>query len=186
MVAGHSQEEFARLIAKHRTEISLLERGLRIPRLDTVIQIAAGLEIEPEDLFAGIRWHPGIEAVGGKDRVDPREFSNDVRRRFSANFHGLRVRSRRSGAALAGLAGLEPATVLSCEYGITMPQISTVIALCGALGVSPDDLVAGIRWSAVGSVIAPGTFRTVGEKALKGEIATLRAAVPRGRRGRGS
>jgi transcriptional regulator with XRE-family HTH domain len=40
----------------HRTEISLLERGLRVPQLDTIVQVAAGVEAEPCDLLAGMAW----------------------------------------------------------------------------------------------------------------------------------
>jgi len=46
-IAGLSQEELGRFVKIHRTEVSLLERGQRVPRLDTVIRLAAGLEIEP-------------------------------------------------------------------------------------------------------------------------------------------
>ena len=54
--AALSQEELARLIGLHRTEISLLERGGRIPRLDTLVRVAAGVEAEPADLLEGLAW----------------------------------------------------------------------------------------------------------------------------------
>jgi transcriptional regulator with XRE-family HTH domain len=63
--AGLPQDELARLTGKHRTEISLLERGLGVPRLDTVILLAAGLEIEPDNLIEGIRWRPGTKSFDG-------------------------------------------------------------------------------------------------------------------------
>lgn len=53
-----SQLETAERSGLHRTEISLLERGLRVPRLDTIVQIAAGVEAEPCDLLAGMAWRP--------------------------------------------------------------------------------------------------------------------------------
>ena len=61
MLACLGQEELAPMVAMHHTEISLLERGLRLPRLGTAIRIAAGLEIEPDGLLEGIRWVPGPE-----------------------------------------------------------------------------------------------------------------------------
>lgn len=185
MAAGHGQEEFARLVGKHRVEISLLERGQQVPRLDTVIRIACGLEIEPEELFEGIRWHPGVDAAGGEERADPRQFAAEVRRRLARNLNGLRRRSGRSREQLARLAGLHSATVLSYEMGVTMPQISSVLRLAGAMGAAEDDLFAGIRWSARMDVIGQGAFRTVGEAALTAEIAALRETLPRRRRGRG-
>jgi transcriptional regulator with XRE-family HTH domain len=51
-----SQVETAERSGLHRTEISLLERGLRIPQLDTIIQVAGGVEAEPCDLLAGMAW----------------------------------------------------------------------------------------------------------------------------------
>ncbi|HEY5332432.1 MAG TPA: helix-turn-helix transcriptional regulator [Solirubrobacterales bacterium] len=63
--AAMSQEELARLVGIHRTEISLLERGGRRPRLDTLLQLAAGLETEPAELLTGMRWISGTVEVGG-------------------------------------------------------------------------------------------------------------------------
>lgn len=54
--SGLSQVEAAERSGLHRTEISLLERGLRMPQLDTIIQVAAGVEAEPCDLLAGMAW----------------------------------------------------------------------------------------------------------------------------------
>jgi transcriptional regulator with XRE-family HTH domain len=63
--AAMSQEELARLVGIHRTEISLLERGGRRPRLDTLLQLAAAVETEPIELLDGMRWIPGTVEVGG-------------------------------------------------------------------------------------------------------------------------
>ncbi len=43
--SGVSQETLARMCDLHRTEVSLLERRLRSPRLDTLIILAEGLEL---------------------------------------------------------------------------------------------------------------------------------------------
>jgi transcriptional regulator with XRE-family HTH domain len=54
--AGLSQERLAELCDLHRTEIGLLERGERSPRLDTLVTLARGLELSsPCDLLEGIR-----------------------------------------------------------------------------------------------------------------------------------
>lgn len=55
---GISQEALAALCDLHRTEISLLERGGREPRLGTLIKLASTLKCPPEELCAGIRWNP--------------------------------------------------------------------------------------------------------------------------------
>jgi transcriptional regulator with XRE-family HTH domain len=65
MHTAMSQEELARLVGIHRTEISLLERGGRRPRLDTLLQLAAAVETEPAELLDGMRWVPGTVEVGG-------------------------------------------------------------------------------------------------------------------------
>lgn len=41
-----SQESLARICDLHRTEVSLLERCLRSPRLDTLLILADGLKLE--------------------------------------------------------------------------------------------------------------------------------------------
>ncbi len=56
--AGVSQEELAERIEVHRTEISLLERGGREPRLGTLIKLAVALDTTPEALCSGIGWDP--------------------------------------------------------------------------------------------------------------------------------
>jgi transcriptional regulator with XRE-family HTH domain len=55
---GVSQEELGFLCDLHRTEISLLERGGREPRLGTIVKLASSLGTTPEDLCQGIAWQP--------------------------------------------------------------------------------------------------------------------------------
>lgn len=61
---GMSQAQLARLIDLHPVEISLLERGQRLPRLDTILKVAAGLEATPCVLLAGLHWQPGYTVEG--------------------------------------------------------------------------------------------------------------------------
>jgi ribosome-binding protein aMBF1 (putative translation factor) len=56
---GLSQEELAVRASLHRTEIGMLENGLRVARITTLIQLAGALKIEPSELIAGIGWTPG-------------------------------------------------------------------------------------------------------------------------------
>jgi transcriptional regulator with XRE-family HTH domain len=53
-----SQEELGFRCDLHRTEISLLERGGREPRLGTIVKLASSLGVTPEELCEGIRWSP--------------------------------------------------------------------------------------------------------------------------------
>jgi transcriptional regulator with XRE-family HTH domain len=63
--ADVSQDELSARASVHRTEISQLERGLRIPRVDTLIKLAASLEVAPGELLAGLDWQPGSTRIGG-------------------------------------------------------------------------------------------------------------------------
>jgi transcriptional regulator with XRE-family HTH domain len=55
---GISQEELGNRCDLHRTEISLLERAGREPRLATIVKLAGSLETTPGELCAGIAWLP--------------------------------------------------------------------------------------------------------------------------------
>jgi transcriptional regulator with XRE-family HTH domain len=63
-LAGISQEQLAMRASLHRTEISQVERGLRLARIDTLVKLAASLERTPNDLLAGIQWTPGVTQYG--------------------------------------------------------------------------------------------------------------------------
>ncbi len=49
--AGLSQEALGRSCRLHRTEISLLERGERDPRLSTIVRLARCLDVPPAALL---------------------------------------------------------------------------------------------------------------------------------------
>lgn len=52
--AGLSQEALGDASDLHRTEVSLLERGARDPRLSTIVRLAGGLGVSPKDLLDDI------------------------------------------------------------------------------------------------------------------------------------
>ena len=54
--AGFSQEELGALACLHRTEIGMVENGIRLPRVDTIIKLASALDVKPEELLEGIEW----------------------------------------------------------------------------------------------------------------------------------
>lgn len=62
--AGLSQEELGVRSSLHRTEIGLLEHGRRVARVDTLIQLAGAMSIEPAELLEGIFWNPGDTSTG--------------------------------------------------------------------------------------------------------------------------
>ncbi len=62
--AGLSQEELAFGAGVHRTQVTLIEKGDRLPRLETLVKLAGGLGVTANDLLDGIVWEP-LELLGG-------------------------------------------------------------------------------------------------------------------------
>jgi DNA-binding XRE family transcriptional regulator len=63
--AGLSQDELAQRADLHRTAVGLLERGGRVARADTLIQLAGAMSISPAAFFDGIYWIPSAHGRGG-------------------------------------------------------------------------------------------------------------------------
>lgn len=57
-LAGLSQEELGSRASLHRTEIGMLEHGMRLARIDTLVKLAGAMAIPPADLIEGIHWTP--------------------------------------------------------------------------------------------------------------------------------
>ena len=64
--ADLSQVETAKRSGLHLTEVSLLERGLRLPRLDTIVRLAGAIEAEPCELLTGMIWHAASRVQRGE------------------------------------------------------------------------------------------------------------------------
>jgi transcriptional regulator with XRE-family HTH domain len=70
--ADLSQEELSVRASLHRTEISQLERGLRVARVDTLIKLIGSLEVSADELLVGMDWEPGGTRIG---KFKPRDSS---------------------------------------------------------------------------------------------------------------
>jgi transcriptional regulator with XRE-family HTH domain len=73
--AGISQEDLAFAADIHRTQVSFIEGGHRMPRLDTLVKLAGALGATANDLLEGITWEPSVHRpgafrVGGGDGTD--------------------------------------------------------------------------------------------------------------------
>lgn len=68
-----TQEALADRAELHRTAISLLERGQRVPRIDTLLRLAAALAVEPAKLLAGVHVQPPEGTYTGVEALSPRE-----------------------------------------------------------------------------------------------------------------
>lgn len=63
--AGISQEEVGFRAELHRTEIGMLERGTRVPRIDTAAKLAAAVDAPISELMEGIVWRAPELTYGG-------------------------------------------------------------------------------------------------------------------------
>lgn len=67
-----SQEEVAARASLHRTAVGMLENAQRLPRIDTLVKLAAAVEAPVDELLAGIEWVPR-NPQGGSFYVAPWE-----------------------------------------------------------------------------------------------------------------
>jgi transcriptional regulator with XRE-family HTH domain len=52
--AGLSQEALARLVGVSKATISMIECGLRMPKVDLLVRLAAALSVPPETLLPDV------------------------------------------------------------------------------------------------------------------------------------
>lgn len=55
---GISQEELSVRCGSSLTTVGPMERGLKLPRIDTFIRLAGALGVAPNELVTGISWAP--------------------------------------------------------------------------------------------------------------------------------
>jgi transcriptional regulator with XRE-family HTH domain len=67
--AGYSQEALGALCGLHRTEISFVENGQRLPRVDTLLKLSGALKVSVKKLLDGIEWIPPDPPAGGSFAV---------------------------------------------------------------------------------------------------------------------
>jgi transcriptional regulator with XRE-family HTH domain len=72
--AAMSQEDVGFAAELHRTEVGLLERGARVPRIDTLLKLSQALAVSPDTLLAGIEFEPGkVEIERGEFKTEGRK-----------------------------------------------------------------------------------------------------------------
>ncbi|MGN6588561.1 MAG: helix-turn-helix domain-containing protein [Solirubrobacterales bacterium] len=64
--AGLSQQGTADRAGIHRTHVSMIERGERLPRLDTIVKLGGALEVEPCALLMDMAWKLDPPKAGSK------------------------------------------------------------------------------------------------------------------------
>jgi len=66
-----TQEEVADLAGMHRTEVSLLETGGRVPRLKTLLKLVGAIGTSTDRLLEGINWVPTTTGRGDFEVFPP-------------------------------------------------------------------------------------------------------------------
>jgi transcriptional regulator with XRE-family HTH domain len=97
--AGLTQQELADRVGMDRVVLGKLEQGRRLPRLDTILKLVAGLEVKNCDLVAWMWWDPpdhesyetppGVADISGYEVWD-----FDVPARFRVSPVGYESRER--------------------------------------------------------------------------------------------
>lgn len=62
--ADLSQQALADLVGMNRVNVSELERGLALPRIDTILKLPAGTNVSACELLEGMEWRPGRQVDG--------------------------------------------------------------------------------------------------------------------------
>ena len=151
--ADLSQEELAFRAAIHRTQVSLLEGGRRMPRVETLVKLAGSLGATPNDLLdgsTGSRSRPSPAAWSSRlrkaARMPERERALAVAERFGQNLRRVRKREDLSQEQLARRASLHRTEIGKLENTERVCRIDTLIRLAGAMAVEPAELLDGIHW----------------------------------------
>ena len=155
--ADLSQRGWSRLTSLHRTEISQLERGFRLCRVDTLVKLTCSLEISADELLAGISWSPGDYRPGGFKEAG-REMK--VADQFGSNLAYCRSQAKLSQEELAVRASLHRTAVGQLERGERVARVDTLIKLAGSLGIPPKNCSMG--WAGTQAERASGSTRIAG------------------------
>lgn len=68
--AGLTQEELGRRASLDRTQVGILERGGRLPRIDTLLRLTGALGVSSDELLAWIVGRPGSVQRGDFEAID--------------------------------------------------------------------------------------------------------------------
>lgn len=89
------------------------------------------------------------------------DLSESVAKSFGAKLLQARKKAGLSQEELAYLGGVDRTAISPLELGRHTPRLDTVIKLAGALGISPCELIADIRWVPPTQDPVSGKFRKI-------------------------
>jgi transcriptional regulator with XRE-family HTH domain len=173
--AGLSQAETAFLAGLHRTEISLLERHERMPRVGTLVRIFSVLESDPWELLEDLAWRlDGSRAappVDGPSLPDVRRrlAVPDPMRRFGLLLTRQRLRADLGQGDVARLLGMHRPEISLIERGGRQPRLDTFLQLAAAVESGPAELLSGMRW-VPGDTVTGGLYAAPTQAALLPDV----------------
>ncbi|MBS1861207.1 MAG: transcriptional regulator [Actinobacteria bacterium] len=155
---GFTQEEVALRAGLHRTEVSLLERHQRVPRLETILRLAGGVDADPWELLEGLAWNldregrAALDAEGhgvvaaGHESVTRSVGSLRPAERFGLLLTRERLHASRTQTEVADLLSIDRAELSLYERGGRDPRLDSILQLAAAVGTVPAELLTGMRW----------------------------------------
>jgi DNA-binding XRE family transcriptional regulator len=181
--AGFSQEELAFRASIHRTQIGVLERGGRCPRIDTLVKLAGALDVSVDELLDGMAGRaaddlpsacasPGHPAASGRvaaDRAQPGQGGAEAEGSPSA------------GGAAAFALDCRAAARCRCQEAQARCSRRCADRLLAYAGLRPQEALA-LRWGDVRErtlLVEKAADGQGGVKATKtGQARTVRLLVP--------
>lgn len=156
--AGYPQQLAAERAGLHRTEVSLLERRRRVPKLETILRLAGGADAEPWELLGGLAWNldrDGEEALdahhhevvpAGLESVTRLAGSLRPAERFGLLLTRERLHARRTQTEVGDLLSMDRVELSRYERGAQEPRLDSILQLAAAVGTVPAELLTGMRW----------------------------------------
>jgi transcriptional regulator with XRE-family HTH domain len=176
--AGLSLRELEQAAETHFSHIARIEKGrAAIPQLALILKLAGSLNVRCSLITAGVFW----DAASGAFRVlDMLPEPQTVLACLGENARRARYRCDVSQQALSDIASMSRGDLVDFERGSRNFRIFTVVRLAGALGISFDELFAGVaNWHT--RPLAPPEFLP-GEAPTKAERDRLLIRLWRERR----
>jgi transcriptional regulator with XRE-family HTH domain len=96
--------------------------------------------------------------------------------RLAENLYLQRVTRRMSQEEIADRAGIHRTQMSLFENGHRQPMLLTFVKLGGALGLSPGELLAGVKWEP--ATIGSGSFVVTDSDDLAARLATSAEVKP--------
>jgi transcriptional regulator with XRE-family HTH domain len=149
-----SQENLADNAQVHRTQITAIEWGEQLLRIDTLIRLAAGSVSRPaRSSMASSGRSAEAGRAGWSRRVrTPMPEIPQPSRRFAANMRRLHEEAGFTQEELAFRSAIHRPQISLLEGGKRMPRVFTLVCLAGSLVVTPNDLLDGIAWEPIVSI----------------------------------